>query len=82
MEEPAAGDGHLLKVIDPAQAVRVGDQVGEGVQVDQKARDQTGEKGGPLGGRDPAPQAGAPLVNGHRFPPVWGAVYIMSHSTL
>ena len=34
MEKPAAGDSHLLKIMDPAQAVRVGDEVGEGVQMD------------------------------------------------
>ena len=70
MEEPPAGHGHLLGVEHPAQAVGVGDDVGKGEQVDQKARHKAGQKGGPLGGGDPLAQAGEDTVKGHKPPPL------------
>ena len=56
MEKPSARDSHLLQIIDPTQAVAVGNDVGKCVEMDQQSYSQTAEKGGPLGGRRPPPQ--------------------------
>jgi len=55
VQKPAAGNGHLLGVVKAADAVRIGDEIGKGVQMDQQPGDEAGQKGPALLGGDPAP---------------------------
>ena len=66
MEKPAAGHGHLLQVIDPAQTIAVGDEVGKGVQMGNIAREYGGKKGALLGKTGLLPEGATQIVQFHR----------------
>ena len=69
MEKPPPRYGHLLGIIDPAEAVRVGNQVGKGVKMGEVAGEKCGQESGPLNGSDVPQKTAALCVNGHDRPP-------------